>query len=326
MYEAGACFSNEWLTEKLGLLFGWTEGDFHYDALLGQEKIPTYVRVLMPLALLANIVLFLNANLVVGASVMVEIDLGETVIKPDPIFEFGLANTVSDMWEAKVYPLSILVMLFSGLWPYMKLTAMLVCWVLPTSALPLRYRDSTLLWLDILGKWSLLDTYVMVMMMVAFNFNLLVAPGIEVIVYVVPNWGFYGFLLATMTSLGLGHLVLACHRLVSEPKVPSDDLETEAIMHHTFCVDISQPSVELSSFDTDETLSSAKDHQVRGQQVWKDRRVAFTLCGKVFVVLLLAGSILALVVGTVMDTFQFELKGLTVYLKDPDDRLLTNRH
>lgn len=320
MYESDAFFSNEWITEKLAILFGWTEGDFHYDALLGQEKIPAYVRILMPLALIGNIVLFLNANLVVGASVMAEIDLGDTVIKPDPVFEFGLANTVSDMWEAEVYPLSILVAFFSGAWPYIKLAAMFVCWVLPTSALPLRHRDSVLRWLDILGKWSLLDTYVMVMMMVAFNFNLIVAPGIEVIVYVVPNWGFYGFLLATMTSLGLGHLVLACHRLISEPKVPFDDITTEAIMNHTFTVEISQKSVELSSFSTDETMSS-EGHKLDGR-VWKQRQLSFTPFGKAFIFFLFVASILSMIVGTFMNTFQFEFKGLTGYLMDPDDRVM----
>lgn len=318
MYEYGAWFSNEWFTEKLGALFGWTEGDFHYDALLGQEKIPVYVRLLMPLALMGNIALFINANLVTGASVMVEMDLGDMVVKPDPVFEFGLANTVNDMWEAGVYPLSILVAFFSGAWPYIKLVAMLMCWVLPTSAMPLRNRDSVLRWLDILGKWSLLDTYVMVMMMVAFNFTLVVAPGIEVIVFVVPNWGFYGFLLATMTSLGLGHLVLACHRLVSEPKVPSDDEAAEAIMNHSFSVEVSQRSVELSSFSTDETMSS-EGHKLSGF-VWKQRRVAFTSFGKAFVVALLSASILAMIVGTFMDTFQFEFRGLTGYLMDPDSR------
>ena len=113
MYGGGVCFSNECITEKLALLCGWTEGDFHYDALFGQEKIPAYVRILMPLAILGNIALFLNANLAVGASVMAEVDFGDAVIKPDPIFEFGLANTVSDMWKAEVYPLSILVRMHS---------------------------------------------------------------------------------------------------------------------------------------------------------------------------------------------------------------------
>ena len=209
---------------------------------------------------------------------------------------------------------------FSGAWPYIKLAVMFLCWMLPTSALPLRYRDFSLVWLDILGKWSLLDTYVMVMMMVAFNFNLIAAPGIEIIVYVVPEWGFYAFLLATMTSLGLGHLVLACHRLVTEPKVPSDEYSAEAVMNHTFSVQICEKNAVLSSFDTNETLSSS-GHREDGS-AWQERKVVFTSCGKFVVILTLALSILAVVVGSFKDSFQFEFRGLTGYLMDPDDRIV----
>lgn len=65
-------------------------------------------------------------------------------------------------WTAGVYPLSILIAFFSGAWPYIKLATMFTSWILPTSLLPLPQRDSWLIWLDILGKWSLIDTYVMV--------------------------------------------------------------------------------------------------------------------------------------------------------------------
>jgi hypothetical protein len=44
-------------------------------------------------------------------------------------------------------------------------------------------RDNGLIWVDILGKWSLIDAYViMVLMMVAFNFTLEIAAGLKVIV------------------------------------------------------------------------------------------------------------------------------------------------
>jgi hypothetical protein len=44
---------------------------------------------------------------------------------------------------------------------------------------------------------------VMVMMMCAFMFNLALGDNLLVTVTVVPKWGFYGFLLATMVSLGM---------------------------------------------------------------------------------------------------------------------------
>ena len=74
------------------------------------------------------------------------------------------------MWDAGVYPLSVLIALLSGGWPYLKLLLIGVCWVCP---LRVRRRETILQWLDALGKWSLLDSYVMVAMMVAFNFKVL---------------------------------------------------------------------------------------------------------------------------------------------------------
>jgi hypothetical protein len=36
------------------------------------------------------------------------------------------------MWQAGVYPLSIMIALFSGGWPYLKVLLMLFAWVSPT--------------------------------------------------------------------------------------------------------------------------------------------------------------------------------------------------
>ena len=81
-------------------------------------------------------------------------------------------------------------------------------------------REQFLIWLDILGKWSLIDFFVMVLMLCAFYFEMyMFKENLLIKVTVLPKWGFYGFLLATMISLGLGHVILACHRLVTEHKV-----------------------------------------------------------------------------------------------------------
>ena len=101
-----------------------------------------------------------------------------------------------------MYPLAILIAFFSGAWPYVKLAIMGVCWVAPSQILSIKKREDWLRLMDILGKWSLIDFFVMVMMMCAFMFNLVLGENLAVIVTVVPGWGFYGFLLATMVSLG----------------------------------------------------------------------------------------------------------------------------
>ena len=62
-----------------------------------------------------------------------------------------------------MYPLSIAVAVFSGGWPYIKLLIMLYCWTAPCPRQSDVTRRGRLLHVvDALGKWSLIDIYVMV--------------------------------------------------------------------------------------------------------------------------------------------------------------------
>lgn len=216
------------------------------DALLFHRRIPALIRYSLPLVILGNIVLFIQSNMSADAvSVMVSVTTGTTVHDVGSIFDFGLGSTVHDMWAAGVYPLAVLIAFFSGAWPYVKLMVMLSAWVVPPGLLTKERRESMLVVLDMLGKWSLVDFFVMVLMLCAFYFELIVYPEVMVVtVTVKPAWGFYSFLLATMVSLGLGHTILACHRLVTEPKLPALTAEEqrsqprEALVQAPFFVEL----------------------------------------------------------------------------------------
>ena len=65
-----------------------------------------------------------------------------------------------------MYVLSILVAVLSGAWPYLKLLVMLLAWLLPPSVLSPARRESMLLAIDALGKWSLFDTFIMILFQV----------------------------------------------------------------------------------------------------------------------------------------------------------------
>jgi len=116
--------------------------------------------------------LFLWSNLEVGASVVLTIHTGTSSHPLPSLFDFSLANSIRDMWSAKVYPLSILIAVFSGGWPYLKCLLMLFCWFMPRDVVPVKQQNRILLALDALGKWSLVDSYLLVAMMVAFRFTL----------------------------------------------------------------------------------------------------------------------------------------------------------
>jgi len=128
------------------------------------------------------------------------------------LFEFTLVKTVQEMWTAGIYPVFFLVVVFSGVWPYAKLLIMLYCFV--SKKIHDVHRGQLLLALDALGKFSLVDTYVLVLMMVAFRYHLQLfdADVVGLDVLVVPEFGFYGFLLATTLSLVTGHAAVYYHR------------------------------------------------------------------------------------------------------------------
>jgi hypothetical protein len=184
-------------------------------------RLPWWVRVAVPLLITFNIGLFIISNTSTGAAVFVYFTLGAKVFESPSLFSFGLANSVHDMWQAGVIPLSLLIAIFSGAWPYLKLLLMLAVWFTPQTVLSISKRERVLMFLDALGKWSLIDSFVLVFMMVAFRFNIVIPAssiahtnaGITTIdLFVKAGLGFYSFLWATMLSLVITHIILAAHR------------------------------------------------------------------------------------------------------------------
>lgn len=234
------------LNDKTPLLGSGTAPDespnspTYSHALSLSPKIHILWAIFVPFALLCNIALFLTSNLSVGASVYVALSLGTPPGTPTQqlpsLFSFTLANSVKDMWDAGVYPLSILIACFSGIWPYVKLILMLLCWWLPVRLLPVRRRERVLIALDALGKWSLVDSYVLVLMVVAFRLKM-PFEFFTVNIFVQSNVGFYTFLIATIMSLILTHFTLALHRKAEEPEYPefADRIEpAESVGQHVF--------------------------------------------------------------------------------------------
>ena len=111
---------------------------------------------------------------------------------------------------------------------------MIICWVTSTKTLPPIKREKILYLLDCLGKFSLVDAYVLVLMMVAFRYNLDVDGVGAVDVYVTPKYGFYSFLFVTIVSLFSGHAMLFLHRRSTLPKIPVDSGRYESLSRHVY--------------------------------------------------------------------------------------------
>lgn len=64
---------------------------------------------------------------------------------------------------------------------------MLVAWVTPVNILSIPKRERLLIWLDALGKYSLVDANILVLMMVAFSFHFRLQDVYEIDIYVIPK-------------------------------------------------------------------------------------------------------------------------------------------
>lgn len=222
---------------------------------------------------------------------------------------------------------------------------MLYCWLSPSTLLSLSRRESYLQIVDALGKWSLIDFYVMMLMLCAFYLQLyILASKIHVDVSVKPNWGFYGFLLATMMSLGLGHLVLACHRLVTEPKAPSGEREREiegeresvgererekesvSLSSMTFLLSLSPSSSDSSytSLSSSEETERERERETEREDEREREKVNMlsihlTSFGSLLLFFFLSLTVLFTIAGTFLKTMEFDFKGLVGLMLKGDD-------
>lgn len=237
-----------------------------------------------------------------GISVSVVASLladGEEVIYLPAVKEFGLLNTVKEMMDSGTYALGATVFVFSGIWPYTKVFMMLFCWLAPVSRLKPSKRFFLLNFLDFAGKWSLVDSFVMVLFMVAFGFELPAAgtPILEDIfaaaegtgefrIYVEPGLGFYMFLIATISSFVLGHLMTYAHRY----------------------------AYKVGECGRHEEYGVGRESRRRLYEVL---RPADRLKGKIFAHgpwISLGVSIALVMVGTFMDTFAFTFEGIAGFV------------
>ena len=202
-------------------------------SLYRDEAIPLWVRRVVPATLCVNVLFFFMGHIMQGASVDVVLSLlGEGVAIPG-VFGFSIAASTADMWAAGAVELALILILFSGVWPYVKMGYMLALWFAPPSCISPASRGLTFSWLDSLGKWSMIDIFITVLSLVAFRisasspdflpdhhgnataaayFAALLPDDFFVLdLYVTVQWGLYSNLIAQVLSQFVSHAAIWSH-------------------------------------------------------------------------------------------------------------------
>ena len=269
-----------------------------------QQMIKVYY---VPVMAFANIALFVWSNCSTGATVEPNIvirfpkDLRWIVhdILPhqigkdgvlafkDDVFNFTLITSLKHFWKGGAYGLAVLIGVFSGMWPYIKLFTMVILWFVPATE---KMRGKLLHWLDVLGKWSLVDAYVLCLMAVAFGFNTdrtILGIEIHVDISVRPGWGVYSFVIATMCSLLLSHHLTFLHRQCMDGRKETASLKRT----------MKRPPLESLSYRAYAPFPNRR----RFGCTWIGRRLLWVILFSTFVITL---------TGTLLHTFEFRFSGL----------------
>lgn len=178
--------------------------------------------VLMIGGAVACLVLFAASNSTTAATV----DLGDEL----HLYAFSLSNTVTDLWGAGLKPLSILVLLFSGVYPYVKLLSILAFTVWAN-----RPGSRVLMLIDCIGKFSLLDTFAFVVM----------ASGLEIrgIADVETHPSFFIFMGTTIASIALGNYATQLWRVGTTVRL--EDVSVEDTEDHAPVANADEPAADV---------------------------------------------------------------------------------
>jgi hypothetical protein len=185
------------------------------------QYVPCTVQWLVPIVILGNIVFFLSGHLSLGATVNITAEVAGEKFTIDNFFEFSIARSTIDIWNAGGQGLAILILIFSGIWPYTKLLMTLAIWFMSPSRLSVSKRGTVLLWLDWLAKWSMIDVFTLVICIAAFRVSIespdtsyLPEDFYSVEMMVIPLWGLYANMIAQLISQLTSHVIINYHRRI----------------------------------------------------------------------------------------------------------------
>jgi hypothetical protein len=198
-------------------------------------SIPLLARIAVPFIILGNIGFFLSGHLSLGASVDVDVKIAGEAFRINEIFRFSMAESIQDMWESGAKELAILILVFSGVWPYTKQLTILSLWFMPPKFVSVSKRESIFLWLDTLGKWSFVDIFVLILSLASFRLSIATPDDVfylpkdffKLELLVIPCWGLYSNMIAQFVSQFSSHYIIHLHRRVKSDFENREDQRDE---------------------------------------------------------------------------------------------------
>ncbi len=297
------------------------------------QDVPCIIRFAIPVVILCNILFFLSGHLSLGAAVNIEAEVAGENFAIERFFEFSMARSTIDIWKAGGHELAILIIIFSGVWPYTKLLMTLWLWFSSPSSVSISRRGSILLWLDWLAKWSMIDIFVLVISIAAFRISI-ASPDTSYLpnefyaieMMVVPRWGLYANMIAQLISQVTSHVIIHYHRRIVgkatdrlKQDIPRDANSTVSVEGRAIRRDEEASSAIMSAVDSaaDSAPESVEEENVALRSIHfsrPHRGETEKLVARNYVDNLLKFCVFAIAVciitGCILPSFSLELFGL----------------
>jgi paraquat-inducible protein A len=155
-----------------------------------------------------GLILVLTSNIIALMLPFLDIDV---VLKGHS--EYKLPESVKLMWEMKLYLVSVLIVIFSIIFPIAKTVALIITWFLKLR--PDR-RKRFIRVLESLGKWSMLDIFVVILLMVLANDQIFLST--------IPRSGLLFFIFAIIGNMIMSRIMERVDDRLNPPEeLRSDD-------------------------------------------------------------------------------------------------------
>jgi uncharacterized paraquat-inducible protein A len=178
-------------------------------------SLPTWAKIVVPMLL--GISAILNITALMPGIPFLKI---ESVLMSSLAGDYSILKVVQLLWTYDLYPLVVLVVCFSILFPPLKIILASVCLYRP---MPRRGRERLLSLLGHLGRWSLLDVFVSLILLLVLSKETFVGVGVQ--------YGLYCFLIAIILSMTAGLILHEFSRRANPRETYSTDKIRPLIMY-----------------------------------------------------------------------------------------------
>eukprot|EP00928_Gymnodinium_smaydae_P012594 TRINITY_DN14571_c0_g1_i3.p1 TRINITY_DN14571_c0_g1~~TRINITY_DN14571_c0_g1_i3.p1 ORF type:complete len:1062 (-),score=128.46 TRINITY_DN14571_c0_g1_i3:52-2823(-) len=185
--------------------------DSQVSCLAFTGQAPSTVAIMFPFACVAASCLLAQSQVGIGATLNASVSASGSTSALGPVYAFSLSRAVEDTWAIGSQESAVLTAIFSGLWPHVKLLALLAAWLLPPRLLSLRVRGGMLTLLDYVGKYSLFESWLLLLALPALSMNWQ-RGGASLRLALLPTTSFYGYFFATLMTILLTNVACECHQ------------------------------------------------------------------------------------------------------------------